>query len=364
MKKTFGKLFILFGVILCIFAIYGCGEVAETTVQSSETTTADEMETTSKPEETTCESKEMTSAVEETTSAVEEMISVAEETSTETTEAETESQMPETSGTEETSVETEEPVEFNGVIQDKYSDLIVELRKYLSELNAYHDMPSTSFITKINEIKNGKQPLHVSFDSTTSQYFVCGYYNFDHAREDKAYCCVEEYTWVRFEKAEYIQEYLYNQKITVAFQINMASFVTDITSSDQAVPTMEHYQIFNTEFVNGLNVNSATDIYKTFIYLNDSDKGTIYYCTDVYYHQWVTYSCVLYNNEYYINEYIFTSYSDGSSSKSSLEERYKEYYDVLMEIMIPDRGIALIKNDSVAFYGLIPIDDFANKVLK
>ena len=97
MKKNFWKLFIIFGVLLCVFAFYGCGEEAETTLQSSETTSAEATESTSETDETTEKVKETTSAAEIT--------SEAEETSVETTE--TEVKTVETSETEETSIETE-----------------------------------------------------------------------------------------------------------------------------------------------------------------------------------------------------------------------------------------------------------------
>ncbi len=98
MKMKFSKLFIIFGVLLCIFAFYGCGEEAESTLQSSEITTAEATETPSETDETTAEVKETSSTAAETTSE-------AEETSAEPTE--TEAKTVDTSEIEETSVETE-----------------------------------------------------------------------------------------------------------------------------------------------------------------------------------------------------------------------------------------------------------------
>ena len=390
MRKTFGKLFIIFGVLLCIFALYGCAEVAETTVQSSEITTAEATETTLETSETTAEKKETESTAEETISNTEETSAEPTETETQlvqtceteetsaeiesaTTEAEsltsgavetTENTSEERSETEETEGETTEETWISGTVVDDGSDLIAELVDYLNSLKVGHDMITYSVEDKIDQIKAGKQALHIAFDSTTSYYFVCGYLNSSHEFEDVANCCPEEYTWVRYRKENEIQEYYDGQKIAVAFQINKATFAKDILPSDKKVPEIEHFQLYVLEFVDGFNVKAPITFNETCIYLNSSDKKTVYYSKDKYNYVNCNLPCVFYNYQYYVIDIALIEYSDGSSTKYDFEERYGKYYDILMGIMIADRGVAVIGERITVYYCLIPLEDFVNNVLK
>ena len=386
MKKNFRKLFIIFGVLLCIFALYGCTEVAEPAVQSSELTTAEATETTLETSKTTAEEKETESTAEET-------ISNTEETSAEPTETET--QLVETCETEETSAEiesatteaeslnsgavettentseesskTEETSNAdttiqNGVVIDKEgNELIAELCNYLFDYVGRFELIPKSFTQKIDEIKNGTQPLHVGFDSTTSYYFICGYFN-----DDFAYMHAEEYTWVRFENVNEIQKYYNDENFMVAFQINLATFVKDILPCDRNVPEMVHYQLYYPEFVNGLNVNAYIEFNKTFIYLNSTDKNAVYYCTIARDPLLLTFPCLNLDGQYYIPECLATTYYDeyAEVDQEYLENHFGDYYDEIMSIMITGKYSVSNGNGVVYYYGLIPLEDFVNNVLK
>lgn len=392
MKKTFGKLFIIFGVLLCIFAFYGCGEEAETTLQSSEITTAEATESTSETDETTEKVKETTSAAEFTseaeetsaentetekktveTSEIEETSAQTEETTAETevTSSETESLTESVETTEitseessETEEETTEETWISGAVVPEGSDLIAELIDYLISLKVHHDMITYSVEDKIDQIKAGKQALHVAFDSTTSYYFVCGYLNSSHGPQNVAYCCPEKYTWVRYRSENEIQEYYNDEKIAVAFQINKATLVKVLSPDNNKAPKVEHYQLYELEFVDGFNVKAPITFNKTSIYLDSSNKRTVYYCTKKYNYDNCSLPCVFYNNQYYLIDLAFIEYSDGSVTKYDFEDRYGKYYDILMEIIIEDREFSYKGEIYSVFYCLIPIDDFANKVLK
>ena len=131
-------------------------------------------------------------------------------------------------------------------------DLSVELQKdsllvqlmttYLFEIHADIEPPDDTTKAKINAIKKGKQALHVGFDSS-SCYFVGAYCGNAHESEGIDYCCLTDYTWVKYERANEITEKYKDLSFVVAFQINRAAFVTDIMSKDAAVPSMEHFQI-------------------------------------------------------------------------------------------------------------------------
>ncbi len=385
MKKKFGKLFIIFGVLLCIFAFYGCGEEAESTDQSSETTESEVKETTSAEitfseitsEETTAAEKETSiettePGIETTETEVKTVeTSETEETSDQTEEAssETESFTESVETTESTSEESSETEEesteetwISGTVVPEGSDLIAELIDYLYYLHIGHEMiPPDTYEDSINKIKNGTQPLLVTFDSNISNYFVCGYFE----REDTYHSGAEKYTWVRYRNQNEIREYYNGKKIAVAFQINKAVYLKDVFPRDKATPKMEHFKLFEPEFVDGLNINDPIDFYDTFIYLNSTYKDTIYYSTDKYNYYNYYIPCVFYKNQYFLKIYIVTKYYDGRpDTKTDPKSMYGNYCDAMMEILLPQEGVAYMGNDLVHIYGLIPIDDFVNKVLK
>ena len=320
MKKQFGKLFIIFGVILCIFALVGCDLIF-----------VDNPDPEKNP---------------------------AEESSSETVES---SENPNEESSEEPVEETTEETWENGPIEAEGNELIAELVDYLQELNAFHSVSYKSWEDKINDIKKGTQPIHIVFDST-QYYYVCGYFS----ETDRDYNHTDKYTWVRFKKEGDIQEYYNDERIIVAFQINTSSSAVDIVQNNRAVSKVEHFQLYKTQFVDGVNVNAAISFDETFIYLNSSDKHNIYYSTGWYYNPLVTLKCINFDGEYYLPYRLYQVYNNVESEVEweYIEEDFGKYYDVLRRITVTENYSSTSSSGVTTFYGLIPIEDFANEVLK
>ena len=98
-------------------------------------------------------------------------------------------------------------------------ELKKELIAYLKEVNVEYELPDTSFEDKINEIISKKQSLYVKTDPD-DYYFVCGYYSDTHELEKIDYCCVDQYIWISYTKAEFIKETFYDDALMVTFQVN------------------------------------------------------------------------------------------------------------------------------------------------
>ena len=85
-------------------------------------------------------------------------------------------------------------IDTNGTMVLQSQDaLVCTLVEYLRDLLYEYDLADTSTAIKIDEIKNGKQALHVGFDKS-EYYFVCAYYNAEHDDESIVYCCATDYT--------------------------------------------------------------------------------------------------------------------------------------------------------------------------
>ena len=264
------------------------------------------------------------------------------------------------------------PVIIEGEL-DKNSDLIATLVAYLEQYLTEYDLIGRTFAQKIDDIKNGIQPLHVAFDPS-DYYFVCGYYNSSSEYGDIMYMSCDEYTWVGYKSETEIKEYYNDMKWAVVFQINKALTITDIVSSENNVPAMEHFQIYTPTFENGVNLAAPIVFDETFIYLNypncylnrsSQDASRMYYCKSIYYHPMNTISCVCLNGENYLSFYLYTVYADGQrSEESDYAYSFGQYYDTLMNIMEKDKYHIKKENERTSFYGTIRVDDFLNGVLK
>lgn len=249
--------------------------------------------------------------------------------------------------------------EKNPIELQSHDVLVCTLIEYLQDLFVDHELPDTSTAIKIDEIKNGKQALHVGFDGS-EYYFVCAYYDNTHEDETTHYCCATNYTWVKFENANEISEKYKDLRFVVAFQINKASFVTDIVTKDATVPNIEHFQEYAPNFSNGFNANGAVTFDINFIYLNSSDDGNVYHSISAYNNVLKTFPCKFLNDQYYISMDLYTIYPDGSRSDSNLISDFGEYYDALVNIMDTKKYSVIDEKGRTIFYGLIEVNDFAN----
>jgi hypothetical protein len=235
MKKQFGKLFIIFGVILCIFALVGCDLVLGNNPD---------------PEK-----------------------NPAEESSSETVESSEELPTEETEETYEILMGEAEKNWQSGPMEVEGNALIAELIEYLYDLSKapWSEPIYLGEEDKINMVKGGMQALHVAF-ALENYYYVCGYINPEHERDEATYCCREKYNWVRYKSEDDIQEYYNGEKIVVAFQINNMIFAKEILPNENTVPEIAHFQLYEPVFVDGLNVNASIDFFDTAIYLNYQNK--------------------------------------------------------------------------------------------
>ena len=268
------------------------------------------------------------------------------------------------SADEDSKTDSDAPV---GVLEDKNNELIVALVDYLENYYTLYYMPPTSYEIKIDEIKRGVQPLHIQFDSK-SNYFVCGYYNATHQyaeTEDKSFCCVKEYIWVRYNNESNIEEYYDGKKCVVAFQINNSLFVKDILSNESNIPKVGHFQLFTTSFKDGKNINKEKDFDKTFIYLNSKEgKETIYYASSVSYHNWVSFPCVKFNGEYYITIPIYTYNPEGDKTDQYLDIQLGKYYEDLMNIMQIEEYSETNEAGFMSYCGFFEIEEFVDTLFK
>lgn len=251
---------------------------------------------------------------------------------------------------------------------DKDSELIVELIAYLEQYLVEYDLISVSFSAKINQIKNGAQPLHVAFDPN-NYYFVGGYYNNAHKDSVIDYRYASEYVWVGYKSEAEIQEYYNGMPCVVVFQINRALTVTNILS-DEPANDMEHFQIYKPTFENGANTASPIAFDDTFIYLNNVsnrfDEDIIYHSKSWYYHGNATISCICLDGEYYLPFYLATledgEIFDAQQALSTNQITYTlgEYYDAIINIMNTEKYNVEVNEKYTYRYGVVSIDDFVN----
>lgn len=309
MKKQFGKLFIIFGVILCIFALVGCDLIF-----------VDNPDPEKNP-------------AEESSSAGE-------------------------------SNDNEETLEESFVPDE---ELIEELEHYLYMINADFDMPEErSFSDKIDIIKSGSQALFLKF-APDDCYYVCGYYRNDKHdySENNIYCCSEEYTWIGFNDEKKIVEQFGDERFVVAFQLNRTETCFDLLPSDKLVPDVDHIKLFTPNFENGVNIAESLVYDEIYIYLNSSDKNTVYYYYDAVseaHHKLKTIPCIELEDRYFIIQRIYPT--DDSRTDFRLGSSVGEYYDSLMDIMIPGKYSQEDDLGRIHYYGLFEIDAFVNAIFK
>ncbi len=264
------------------------------------------------------------------------------------------------------------PVSIKGEI-NKDSDLVVTLVAYLEQYWVEYDIAGRSFSAKINDMKNGIQPLHVAFDPS-SYYFVCGYYNSPSENGVLKYYKAKEYTWVGYESELEIQEYYNGMKWAVVFQVNKALTVSDVLPSERTVPSIEHFQIYTPTFENGVNISAPVVFNESFIYLNYPDcylnrfsknTSTMYYCKSIYYHSMNTIPCVYLDGEYYLPFHLYTVSAEGQRiGESDYVRTFGEYYSTLWGLIEKNKYQITDRYERTRFYGTISLETFVNDVLK
>ena len=314
MKREIGKLFIIFGALICIFALVGCDLIFMDNPEPEK----------SHAEESSLGSSDMS----------------------------------------EESTDNDETLEESFVPDE---ELIEELEYYLYMINADFDMPEElSFSDKIDIIKSGSQALFLKF-APDDCYYVCGYYRndkHDHS-ENNIYCCSEKYTWIGFNDEKKIVEQFGDESFVVAFQLNRVETCFDLLPSDKLVPDVEHIKLFTPNFENGVNIAESLVYDATYIYLNSSDKNTVYYYYDVVseeHHKLKTIPCIELECQYFIIQRIYPV--DDSATDFRLGGSVGDYYDLLMDIMIVGKYSQEDDKGSTWYYGLFEINEFVDTIFK
>lgn len=246
-------------------------------------------------------------------------------------------------------------------VQEVDSRLIRAIEEYLMYAKMEVYPVPTSMEIKINAIKAGKQPLLVEIISA-EPYFVAGYCAAVHDHEE-AYCRMEEYTWVLFEKKTDISESHEGQPFMVAFQIDETTHVTNILSEDSQVPRFGHFQEFKPQFQDGYNVKVPMELTVVFVYLNESEEEVIYHASEIFYHDQLAYPLVFLNDQYYIPVWLTTLRPNGQYDEADHTWDFGVYYDAIYDIMGTNSYTVTGESGRVDTYGLILLEEFADKVI-
>ncbi len=237
--------------------------------------------------------------------------------------------------TTETPTQTPYEIHENPIKQVTGEEIEEEIRSqlsnYLYSLGVDYGLIGYTFEDQINSIKKGARPILVSFDSKDC-YYVCAYYSTsdDHLEGiGEIYCCVDNYTWVKFDKATDIPESYNDEKLIAAFQMNGAALSSDLLSKEIEVPIIYHFRMFEPEFTNGFNIKELVEFNNTYIYLYGSDRNVVLFCTTNILTRASLIDCIYYENEYYISNMIKKEFTQGEDLVIDLKEDFGEYYDYL-----------------------------------
>lgn len=232
---------------------------------------------------------------------------------------------------------------------------------YLEDKFTSYDLPDDTLERKIDNIKNGYRALHVKFDSENA-YFICAYCIDEHDEESLLNCCMNEYTWVEFSKADKISEKYGDKKLVAAFQFNKSCFVKDIISEDATVPYIEHFLKYTPKFYNGLNTSLPIEFNDSFIYLDGSKSDKIYYSVSKYNYTLICIPCVDLDKVSYVKVPLYSVSADGDRNDYNISGNFGKYESDLAAVMQIGEYSEIIKNGLVCHYGTIKIDDFANVI--
>ena len=254
-------------------------------------------------------------------------------------------------GTPETEEPTTEGRTFTELSTDdeKGRELRAELVKLLELKDGFVTPVIGSFEEKINGVLyHGKKATHVQFDPS-KYYYVCGYYNCEHADENKWYNCAGKYTWIIVNNETDIPEYYNGLKFIAAFQINQAAYAIDIATGEAVSTEVEHYLEYTPEFVNSKNVAEKRYFDGTYICFTDPEDEYMFDCSEDYFHSTYTLSCLEKDGEWYLKFF-----------DNGVENNFGEYCDLLTPISKEYTMVNELGNSVT--YIIIKFSDFANTI--
>jgi len=232
-------------------------------------------------------------------------------------------------------------------------ELIEELNAHLSPIYRRFSPAPNDLVIRLDKIKNGSQALLTEFDSK-NYYFACAYLEptDGHKEYRHSYCCKDKYIWVGFLNEREIPEYYNGAEFIVAYQVNKTTFCKDIMPSDRAVPEVEYFQRYEPVFDYYHNVASPIEFSSSYVYLNDSNKSTVYYGYDEFLdkYNYNKMPCIIVDNEHYIWHRVYSLNPDYLKKYD-----FGYMYDYLSSVMITDA----YKEDTLPFV-MFKIDDVVN----
>ena len=250
-----------------------------------------------------------------------------------------------------------------GEVIDSENWMILDLIHYLQGLQVDREMVPPTLRLKLHLIKgDGYSTWHVGYTSS-NYYFVCAYYNSEHESTEKhAYCCADKYTWLKFDNESEITEYYNDQKLFVAFQLNRPLFVN---TAKKRVPNIEHFQRYEAEFKDGVNVKEAIVLEDTsYIFLTSSDRENIYHSKHMFDHEHSTIPCIYDDGQFYVRLDL-PRQKDGSLDTEDISYDFGDHYDRIMCVIEAfGRETSVVHDNGVkSNYAEIPLDIFRNEVL-
>ena len=264
---------------------------------------------------------------------------------------------------EQTTVIEQEPYDP----EKEYDYLIHALKVYIKNLNIHYSMVESTYETKFDKAVISGIALYVSFDPN-DYYFVCAYSDSGHEYEFWDQCCLDDYTWVRFDSEQDIVEYYNDEKFVVCFQINRTISCINLLSEDGTGTDMEHFQIFWPEFSEGINIAAPFTCDETYLYFYSNyateyhlryEPVVIYHSSDLYYHKAVILSLKEVDGVDCLRVFLKMKRPDGSLSENAyLQEYFGKYYDNAMSFMMMNGKHSVTEQDGTVYeYGLLKIDD-------
>ena len=217
--------------------------------------------------------------------------------------------------------------------EDVEEEISTQLSDYLRMLKLDYGLTDYTFENQINSLKDGRVPIFVNF-SPKDCYYVCAYYNISHdvAEGDGGiYCCVDNYTWVKFNKSTEIPQRYNDQEIIIVFQINRTDLIMNLLSEEIEPPIIQHFQMFEPEFIDGFNIKNSIEFSNIYIYLYGFDRRMILFSASNIFDRSLLIDCVFYENEYYVSNMIKKEISGKNTITVDLVYYFGEHYDYLTD---------------------------------
>ena len=78
----------------------------------------------------------------------------------------------------------------------------------------------------------------------------------------------------------------------------------NLLSEEIEPPIIQHFQMFEPEFIDGFNIKNSIEFSNTYIYLYGFDRRMILFSASNIFDRSLLIDCVFYENEYYVSNMI------------------------------------------------------------